>query len=986
MSITQNVLFNNPADITNLQTEINQLQTTQYVFTGRTELVTSGVDFFSYVVPQTIGNETWTTIHGGLSGNPQRSGWISTAGGDSNNTIKTFRPSLKCKLPFSNPGSYYGNVVLDEQYLYYIYKDRVMVESDFNSDPINQQRLQSWRAWFGGQGLFDNNPVGHYTFLAKYDKYSLANIATTALYQVVSPITGMANRYIASKGPLSLSDDAVFLTTGQGPNDTAAVLKFRKTDLSLVWAWEPPAYLNERPYYSYGNSLNWVVSYKATGARTNNVVVANSNCGFNYTMVLGMNVLAPYVKPSNPYGNALFDFTKMDPSYSQDEGRLWCLNDMGSTVSSTPRWVFHSEPTQLVAGNKFTSDCVIPGKTGTHIWYNIFSTGGTSTEFRVYNGTNDYDTRGFAYTGTDGAMHRGNWLFSSYTGYLVDPIASASPIGTFGNNSVAFFDFLDATNSTKLISGKFFDPSQTYRGYKMLAPEPNFLAHLNNKLFSLTPQQSNIIDYTQPIDVPGTVLLGQPIIKTIYTTAIANNYTLDRYDAYQLNYYGGSFYGGQCYDPKYDCLYAGSANGQQAPLDDMLASRDQPCVGGPLGKCGLVFDNFALLGATLSAYNATLSTGAAPYTGPAFNAFISAWTALRATTIARLNVQLSPRGCRALHTSLVSIDLNTGKLRWANRNVGWDSVDWNNGFVNAGYRWFHDFGYNGDCQQVMLLEGPFGPIFDGTNQLPNFEYQTTNKRILVSSTKDKVSFYDPDAGALVPIIASVPANANHGTDNVQYNYGIQTAGGALPKGPLIIDHWYQNCGHIFFGWQTMASNGVQVVAMPNSSTKALYIATPDNDSPAFNFPLFDPATNSWLSNRNGTHYFEVYNMYSTGTSAVWGGGVGTVPTLQRIINAAPDTPVNGTGNRPGMSMYGNTILTHTNGIKTYDVNTGVSFNLPTDVSYASPPVVCNDILYINNVRGGKSTTLLSAAAPQPNLLGGLTTGNRFVMAMTPMGF
>ena len=114
---TQTVYFNNPADITNLQTDVNTLQSTQMNLVGRFRVHWAGNHYFNYATTGTYNNETWTNAFVNLSGNRYVRGNQNPLATPL--TIRSFRKSAIVKLPYETPTSAQpSGLVTDENYLY----------------------------------------------------------------------------------------------------------------------------------------------------------------------------------------------------------------------------------------------------------------------------------------------------------------------------------------------------------------------------------------------------------------------------------------------------------------------------------------------------------------------------------------------------------------------------------------------------------------------------------------------------------------------------------------------------------------------------------------------------------------------------------------------------------------------------------------------------------------------------------------------------
>ncbi len=1057
---TQTVYFNNPADITNLQTDVNTLQSTQMNLVGRFRVQWAGNHYFNYATTGTYKNETWTNAFVNLSGNRYVTGNQNPLATPL--TIRSFKKSAVVKLPYETPTSAQpSGLVTDESYLYCVIKDRLALAGDFS----NQAMLAAWSNYLGGYAILDINSAGHINYICKFDKWTLKLLAIRSIGSYVSVystayMTGAQGRYRGTRGPLALSQDAIFIPTGWAYDDTVAVLKIYKSDLSLAWAWEPPKFLNNRPYYFYGATLTHTIHIPATGTRANDMVITSANSNWQYDNLFGSNLWSNSLAvaglvPANQNADPILDMIKFTPGIVNDDGRVWGITDFGTYCNTsldnenadTSTWVFDSAASQLVAGNYYTSDSIIPGTDRTYLWYNLWNTGARgaiiqeATPGSNSSGSDDYDTRGLAYTGNNGVAYKGNWLFYNYTGILVDPFrAPGNPYGTYFENGIAFFDLLDADNQPQLhtdaLGRKMFNSTGTYRGYLMTGifrgpfttgPSngltTNFIVGSYNHLFSQPcpvgfigaegfSQPSMIIDRGLPINVLGGVLENQPIVKRLFTGA-KDKYMLDRYDAHHLNYFGGSIYGGFCYDPVYDSIYVGTCQGQWQPLDDMLAAIYTPyfnstwanAIGDLNANAGCLNDNLANVAYLLRAYN--LQRGTPAETG-ALQIYQLALADFEARNNARLNAVRSPRGNRFLCNTLLSLSVATGTINWGHKMIQGDVFDWGAPMLRVSSIWFNDNAYNNDTQSVCLLDSSLLAQQYALELIPRNTYGTTNGRLIAATTKMGVHFFDPDAPSLGGY-TGVENNLNHTSASRRELFGMLTTNktGGIDNLPLRGKHisttWLLNGGAPYFSWNNGASNGplfatlgaaqpvctVVPQTIPGSSKNI----TATYSGQLLNQPITDPETNQTVVLKNCTSYFEIFNLLTQGTSAVYmsganPAGTGCVPSRVRVIPVAQDLDPISTGQRWGMTLYGNTLLTNGIGhgaIIGYDINTGDEVYRDYMPFATAMPIVANDTIYVGGLGNPVPGLDPISVDDKGTYGGGLANAPNHILALTPMG-
>ncbi len=273
---SQTIYFTDPSVITGIQSEVTDIKTSQMsTLIGKFRTTWAGAGPFYVVGTGTFGNETWKYPGRDKENTRYTTGFFNPAATPF--TIRGFKKSVSIALPFETPGSNNHLYAIDEQYLYAIIHNRPSLPSDFDS----MSELLATLAIFDSIPIFDvsaNGPYVQYSWIVKYDKFSLKQIAMVPLFSYRST-AGILGRYKGTRGPLCLSNDHIYLTAGWAASDNPGVLKIKKSDLSLVWSWEPAAEINQRPYFKWGALLTAAYFYEATtGARTNDVVVVSSQC------------------------------------------------------------------------------------------------------------------------------------------------------------------------------------------------------------------------------------------------------------------------------------------------------------------------------------------------------------------------------------------------------------------------------------------------------------------------------------------------------------------------------------------------------------------------------------------------------------------------------------------------------------------------------------------------------------------------------------
>jgi hypothetical protein len=1016
---SQTIYFTDPSVITGIQTEVSTLESTQMNLVGRERNTWTGVEFFYGQSTGSFQNEVWK---GNCANGQDGNRWLPGYNPESSQySIRSFQKALASKLPWEQLQGYY-NVVIDENYVYSV----IALRNPVNYGDLPGISLQDYTFL---QQAFDHNTLyavggGSLTMaIAKFEKFTLKTVKIVALYSLGS------GKLRTSGQQIHLSDDAVYLPCASFESADATrsgLLKLDK-DLNLIWEWfltntvSPDNY----PYYDEGPIKQvQICPPNIASGRNYTMVIAGQSCLWQYTSIYGTNLFTdPVVTYNNTalglvkpaFGDSAFlDFLKMTPGFRKQTGKTFGFRDYGS--SYTLEWTFDSCPVKLQSGDLFPIESVIPGNNKTRIYYNLWNTGATGTKFQVgVPGTNYFDTAGATYTSSGAATGaHGHWLFYNYTGALVsgspnDFNANTNPLGigsAFEDNGVAFFNFLDGgANQAQLLPGNIFSRTGSYVGYKMTRKQ-NWLypftclwsnpANMDLSVFSpaLSGFSTMQYDLTQPVTVSGETLMNQPIVKSIYTGAVGN-YALDYVDAYNLNYYGSSNYTPMVYDPVKDCIYAGFGNVHQQPLEDMLNVINSEYSGGVLAglspylgtgvaNCGLVWDTAALAELDVIAHNTYLSTGAITDAGYASTRqdAVNKINAFKARDDAAMATVKSPRANRAMFGSQVALRLKDGSIMWSHKGVSADAWEFNYIFFNVGQRFFFDSGLNNDHSQFILIDNPYNAI---TN--PN-GIRSTSGRMLVSVSKQQITFHDPDATPLNPGLPT----SGHPTVTGAYNYGISTADNKFSQGPMIYKRPHANGGNWYMNfYPAVYSKSANKLAIAHNNT-ALYNATvlgPGSFSAAGNNLNFNPVlgTNqnsgaNWITSKPWSKGLEVFNMTTLGKTGAMS-ATGTVPTYERYINVAQDL---GSGNGSnGISGWGNVILTshHYKGAHiAYDIRNGNElWRQYLGHLGGCAPIMVNDIMYEGHAHQNNNPIVVDPTLNEPNMY----AGNNHMVAYTNRG-
>jgi hypothetical protein len=958
MSI-QNVTFTDPSEISSLKSQVNEMDTTQWNIAGAPRQAWTGAALFIFASMTTVQTETWKHSSGNLQATKCNFGDQPL-----NNVykIRSFRQCQSYNINLENVGGGCYHGVIDEDYYYYFAAFN-LTETGVGKDVVpNTATYQAYVNLFYHFGIIDF-AFGHNATILKMDRYTMKVVASLPARSISGPIytADSASVYNSSIGTfeqypsqMTSTDDYIYTYTVQkdaqlansflrNPNVNYYVaVKIRKDTMTPIWLWQPPLAYGDRPYFGNGVQARSILAVPAAGSRSEPYIVTTCNSVWQYSSTWGVNLMSPGLNEVLGYqasgtNAAAYEFVKFNPGYWWPVDSMWALRDMGGFPIQ--QWKFTSNPTPLVVGQTLPSECFVPAQNKVHLYYNLWDSGNTGTVFQYGTSTGGqlYDTRGLRYAASGATRPSdtvtGHWLFSSYTGYLFDFPGVTS---TIFNNDVCFIDFLDADNSTQLKSGNRFSTTGTYKGYKMIGGDGNAGTPVAPGLWSRgTGALSLIVDYANPIMVPGAVLEKQPMVKRFFTGAIGTS-TLDAYDVNALQYYGAAFYGDICWDPVLDRLYAGTTNGQLGVLDDLINTVDFVFNGQPSGRYN---DRSYSLRNKLVAMNATGSA----FTEAAFWSFQYEFEEFKNRQDAQQNIVRSPRCNRYLHSSIIALDMTNGAIKWADKQYGWDGYDWNFYFWGSSINFFWDAAANGDGQACMLVQNPLNRLL------------TTNGRMLLTSTKDIDSFYDPDAA---PIRALLPS-PNYPSETLYFEHGITTTSTLPPKGPRIAHYWHPDGGHELFEFNDGATNGSRAIFKNNACKKwGNWNAGGSNDpDQTVSMRIYNPALggtgsySSYVPTRAGHSQICVYNLFSrTGPSELYGSmatGPCAMPYFERLIEVAPDLCV--MDGRGGLSLYNDVALVAHQGAGAYlgyDITNGqevwrqfVGYN-----TYASP-IPCNDIIY-----------------------------------------
>ncbi len=1001
---TQNVYFTNPTVVNNIQTSISTLQSTTANIVGLTHNIVKGPDFGYFAFTGTIMPETWT--YGGgkdRSGNkfavgiaPQNSSWA----------MQSYRKAQSHNLGIEQLGGQWQHVV-DEKYIYCIVKGTLMETTDWKDQSPNSL-YWFYRQLFGHLGVFDLKDGTTKCFIAKFDRWTLQPVAASPPLEMISankfeginptPVYTQAGRWKSARGPCFLSDDHIFFTTGWGVEDHASIFKMNKSDLSVVWVWEPEQVLypqnlpGDAPSYGPSAQLQNVMHVPAKGSRNFDMIISGNNNAMYYIVYGGGFWRANTFGPPNTYNGVtpittqyddpIYDFLKIQPGYMQGDGRAWGIQDNGS--SCFQKWVFTCSPKRLKAGDTLPTECFRPNASEVYTYNMLHSTGSNLTTFVNDTYSNNL---GETYLDTDGNPHNGHWLFYNYTGTVYgDPAVDGVPALIYANG-ICFVDFMDTYNSTNVnINGNKFNKDGVYKAYYMKnmegAPINTFANYAG--LWSVdTPQatggarMSFVVDMNNPLMVPGSVLLGQPIVKKFKSAAI-DTLVLDEYDADSLNYQGGGIYGSFCWDDELDCMYMGVSNGSRAPLDDLIAVTNFPTVDNGSEPCGRNFDIFYNVYYGLKDYNrADESSKVAKRT-----AAIDLKSNAETREDRKLLCPRSPRSNRACFGGIVSLDVATGKLHWINRGIAYENFDWDTFFLNVPFRFYFDGGWNADNFGCMLVKNAGSAPYPVRSQktwpnpgaavVPAPGIKTTNNRMLISQTKTKVFFLDPDATSRTTLQATRQGDDTFYINGVNAISTDSRPNYVTPKGPELNEYFYPNTATSIFIWNgAPVSDGYRSVHTIGGFAYyclwSPYGAAADD--PDCIVPCYSPINDTWVDILPQTKALCVYNITTEGQQDLYGPqGTGAVVQLERIIPVAPD--LGAYSERGGTSLYGNCALTTHSGrgcILGYNIYTGQEvFREFTRNTVYSPPIVVNDVMYPSFARQLLIPNTLNQIQGDPN--------------------
>jgi hypothetical protein len=703
--------------------------------------------------------------------------------------------------------------------------------------------------------------------------------------------------------------------------DISAMLKINTKDLSLVWACDfdsknPVLEISmTRPYLQSANLIETLY------------LPPNVKSGRNYPVIVGTaaQVFSYSTTQSDGYGvaNPSLSTEKFNPGYYQDCGLVVCLRDNGSTYNI--EWRFNNTARLLVAGEKLSLTSWTPGKTELNIRCNL------------QHGLNLQDTPHYTLKGrqvyvnnSNNAPLRGNTVISSLIINSKDPNV-AKPV---------FLDLFDNDNISKLKNGTF-DASENYVCHPFVG------AGINMDDYGTT----NKVNLTQNIVVPGSILIRQPIVKTLNQSAV-DNYVLTENDAYHLNYFGCGIYGNVSYDPELDRIYVPSSNGTLSPLQDQINVAEANFSKG--GKLGTYRSNWQYLSILLQNYNANR-------TQINLDALHNGQQLYWEREAERKLISMSPRCNRFLHGSLTALNVKDGALVWSKKGIAWDCNDWDQGFRSISNNSFMDRGLNADYHSSCLVknEGVVYDISGSGNVVKGSQFYygypdystalpTTKNRMVICSGKHNMMFFDPDR-SFTPLVRVTGDNSN------KFIEGIVTV-----NSPLLHLEEYPEGSVELFDFGSAASNGNVYVVKHNLKTTHFgeysYNGYQGDIDHRFDIPVEEVAGSG------------VYTNISTGCNVIHVYDLTVLPPKRlRTIVPARDITEEFPG-RGNIVLYDDVvIMTHMNfgGYVANNIKTGQEvWRHCTGANSWNTPLICNNVLYDPGSRSNAFATTPNFADAQ----------------------
>ena len=320
---------------------------------------------------------------------------------------------------------------------------------------------------------------------------------------------------LESRGPLAMDDNNLFIQDGT----SNLVLKYRKSDLNLVWAmampyWRPTALqsiitvsgeLLEIPYNLYHiNAINPLPNNSFTNNKNHVIVTTSSTISYG-----------------GGDSNAIARFNTHDGG-----AYIFCIEDNGNSCKLA--WEFSTIPENLTAGIKIPDECFTSDSSSVHIWEKL-KPGTIFTDGSNVTGTprNTFPIRVVAEYSDEISM---NGIY--YRGTIP--------------TKMGILQFSESDSSFNL------DASYTI-----------------TDIFDLS---TGLVSDVSNREVIGRFVSYLPMVKCLYKDTGLSTYThtLSQDEADGLNYYGCTMYGTNCYDVSSGIFFTGTSNGYACPLEDQM--------------------------------------------------------------------------------------------------------------------------------------------------------------------------------------------------------------------------------------------------------------------------------------------------------------------------------------------------------------------------------------------------------------------------------
>jgi hypothetical protein len=512
----QIVYFNNPSDITALQTQVNQsFMTTTYPATQKVEY--SGND---------LNNSGFM---------PKNNEYLDKYG------ISSYEVGFVNPIPSGLPAGIGKtlNGVCDLDYIYYAW------EAQHGYDSISQGQSLSGLQFpfvpFGPNSWV--NGAGAPTYLVKVDRKTNKIVQ----YKDLGDITGLHTTNWSdynqagddvTRGPLCLYGDYIYLTGQSQKYHT--IMKIKKSDLTLVWRKEV---WNDTQSIGYTLTGSIDTNLSIGPAKMRNIIVIPPAGGRTKPLVVS-------VATSTEYGTVVTNSLSKFFEYYSAYGHVFAYEDNGS--DATKLWQFDTVPDFLQAGD------ALP--TGS---FNLKADDSIQDELRIYDKlVNGYvfqagSTGGTGVAKTDGVFYMLTYPdLSLYNPTLNPPFCYYMKVD-FTENSANWNHCAGVFDSTKSYTGVFCN---MYSGQEVSSKSGAVRAA---DCMSFIVADGSGLKTT----ITGTSIAGNPVTKIFYKQQIGHK-ILSSIEAHQLNYYGAGMYANITYDAVQDAVILGANNFSQGVLDD----------------------------------------------------------------------------------------------------------------------------------------------------------------------------------------------------------------------------------------------------------------------------------------------------------------------------------------------------------------------------------------------------------------------------------